>query len=184
MIPFDENEHIVLELRRHWFTILNHILFLFVIALAPVIIVTFLVRLFGIEMVTQLLVLLLFLWSLWLIVIWLFFCAEWTDYYLDMWIITNKRVIDINQHGLFSREMATVRLEYIQDVKIEVDGILATFLKLGNIHLQTAGEQREFSLESAYMPEKAKHAINSILDHKEEKPQKVAVHEGGENLTK
>jgi len=182
MIPFDENEEIIIELRRHWFSIMNYTLVLFVVAIAPVIAGTFLIRFFEIVLTTQLLVLGLFLWSIWLIGAWVVLFIELTDFYLDMWIVTNKRVIDINQRGLFNRDMATVRLEHIQDVKIEVVGIIATFLHLGDIHLQTAGEEREFSLEGAYKPEIAKQAINNILDERSKEMQMVTVEKQIDNV--
>jgi uncharacterized membrane protein YdbT with pleckstrin-like domain len=175
MIPFDDNEEIIIELRRHWFSILNYVVILFLAAIAPAIAGVFLVRFFEIVMTQQLLILSLFLWSIWLIGAWVMLFIEWTDFYLDMWIVTNKRVIDINQKGLFNREMATVRIEHIQDVKIEVSGIIPTFLQLGNIHLQTAGEIREFSLDSAYKPEIAKQVINRLIDEKSDETRMVSV---------
>lgn len=175
MIPFDENEKIEYELRRHWFSILNYGLVVFIVAIAPLFAATFLVRTFEILMTTQLLVLSLFIWSLWLVGAWVVFFIEWTDFYLDIWIVTNKRIIDIDQMGLFKREIATVRIENIQDVKIEVSGIIATFLKLGDIHLQTAGEQREFALDAAHKPEEAKQVINKLLEEKSKEMRIVQV---------
>ena len=71
----------------------------------------------------------------------------WADYYLDMWIITTERIIDINQLGLFSREISEIPLRHVQDVTIEVHGIIETFLKFGTIKIQTAGE-REFTIDT------------------------------------
>jgi hypothetical protein len=32
---------------------------------------------------------------------WLFFFFSFIDYYLDVWIITSERIIDIQQNGFF-----------------------------------------------------------------------------------
>ena len=63
----------------------------------------------------------------------------WTNYYLDVWTITNKRLIAIDQHGLFHRETASFRLERLQDMNVEINGIIATFLDYGILEAQTAG---------------------------------------------
>ncbi len=75
----------------------------------------------------------------WLILLFIFF-EIWLDYWLDAWIITNLRVISINQIGLFRRVYSEFSLSRIQDVSIETNGVLATFLGYGNIRIQTAGE--------------------------------------------
>ena len=77
-----------------------------------------------------------------LLIAFLFF--EWTDYYLDTWIITNKRIIDVEQNGLFDRHVAEIPLSRVQDITIEVKGIIETLLHFGTIRIQTAGERDFF----------------------------------------
>lgn len=64
---------------------------------------------------------------------------RWLDYYLDVWIITTQRIIDIEQRGLFNREISEISLERVQNVTVEIPGFLATVLKFGNLKIQTAG---------------------------------------------
>ena len=45
-----------------------------------------------------------------------FFFRAWLDYYLDIWVITDERIVNIEQKGLFSREISTQQLYRIQDV--------------------------------------------------------------------
>jgi len=73
------------------------------------------------------------------LILWLLFFFRWTDYYLDVWVLTNKRIFDVEQKGFFSRSMSVFRLERIEDITININGILATFLKYGDIHIHTAG---------------------------------------------
>lgn len=82
----------------------------------------------------------------------------WMDYYLDMWIITNERIIDIEQHGLFNREISEIPLHRVQDVTIQVRGIIETLLGFGTIRIQTAGE-REFDIRFVPHLYKAKDII-------------------------
>ena len=34
--------------------------------------------------------------ALWLLIGWILFWQFWTLYYMDMWVVTNKRLIDID----------------------------------------------------------------------------------------
>jgi uncharacterized membrane protein YdbT with pleckstrin-like domain len=98
-----------------------------------------------------------FLYSLWLLTLWLIFIAIFSDYYLDKWVITNKRVIDIEQRGFFARETSSVRFDKIQDVTVNVAGLIPTILNFGSISVQSAGVEQEFTLKDAPNP----------LNHKE-----------------
>lgn len=95
----------------------------------------------------------------WFLLVWISAFIIWTDYFLDVLVITNKRIINVEQKALFSREIASLRLEKIQDVTIDISGILATFLSFGNMRIQTAGEQEEFKIPFIRDPEFVKNMI-------------------------
>jgi len=166
ILTIEDDEVVVYELRRHWFDIVSVALFLFVIATLPFFLVMSLITSGGVILPAGVKIILLFLFTIWFLMMWIVFSIKWTDYYLDTWIITNKRVIDIDQQGLFRRDVAAVRIENIQDIKVRVFGVIPTLLKLGDIHLQTSGEAREFELERAMNPEDAKHVIQKLMDEK------------------
>ena len=84
----------------------------------------------------------------------------WIDYYLDMWIITSERIIDIEQTGLFRRQISEFMLDKVQDITVEIPDMIATFLKYGNLHIQTAGET-SFDIKQIHNVYEAK---NIILD--------------------
>jgi uncharacterized membrane protein YdbT with pleckstrin-like domain len=103
--------------------------------------------------------LLSFFGAVWALIIWMKLFGIWTDYYLDTWVITNKRIVDIEQKGFFRRHTGSFRMERIQDVTIEINGILATLLRFGDIHVQTAGESREFVIKGIPKPKRLKEEI-------------------------
>lgn len=76
--------------------------------------------------------------------IWLFGLTTFLDYFLDVWIVTDRRIIDIEQKALFSRTTAELELRRVQDVTAEVEGFAATFLDYGNVYIQTAAEKERF----------------------------------------
>jgi membrane protein YdbS with pleckstrin-like domain len=66
-------------------------------------------------------------------------------------VITNKHVVDVDQIGLFNREVSTLRLEEIQDVSAKINGPLQTMLGYGTLIIQTAGERENFVFD--YVPD-------------------------------
>ena len=75
------------------------------------------------------------------------------DFYYDVWIITNWRIIDCDQQGLFRRNISSIlNLDHIQDIQTTVVGIIKTVLDYGNIEVQTAAAKREFIFEDVAHP--------------------------------
>lgn len=90
---------------------------------------------------------------------WFFIFFNFIDYYLDIWIITNERIIDVQQHGFFSRVIAEHRLDRIQDVTSEVHGILPTVFKYGEVYVQTAGAKQRFKFHQVPKPEEIRNTV-------------------------
>lgn len=166
MIAFEQGEKIICTVRRHWWVLLSETLFLAVLLIVPpVFYEAFLIFIEKWHIaVAEFMAYFVFFYVLWLLIIWIVFFLIWTNYYLDVWIITNKRMIDVEQKGLFHREVSTFRLDRIQDVTIEVKGILGTFLKFGDVVVQTAGEHKAFIIRDAHKPEEVKQAIQAVHD--------------------
>ena len=161
MIEFQSDEKVILERRRHWLPFVMEGVSLFVAGTLPfltIIFSNFLPEALAVTVDTHQ-TLALFLATAWLLILWIIFFVAWTNYYLDVLIVTTKRVIDIEQTGLFARDQAEMRIENIQDIKVEIVGILASLLHFGNIHIQTAGVSKEFIIKNIRDPHSVKDAI-------------------------
>jgi hypothetical protein len=73
-------------------------------------------------------------------------------YYLNVQIVTNKRVVDITQNGLLSHTVSELELSHIEDVTTEVDGLLPTMLNFGDVFIQTAAEKERFVFSNIAKP--------------------------------
>jgi len=102
--------------------------------------------------------------------IWVFFFSEFTDYYLDIDIVTNDRVIDIVQKGLFGRSVAELDLTRVQDVKSTIKGIIPTMLDYGTVVVETAASQENFVFEQVPHPHQVRQRILEMaaLDRRKE----------------
>lgn len=94
---------------------------------------------------------LMYCYLLWLLGLFMALANFWTDYYLDLWAVTTRRVISVDQRGFFRRFISSFRLERLQDMNIEISGVIPTLLDFGTIEAQTAGGSNEEFI-SHYMP--------------------------------
>ena len=141
----EENEETILFIKRHWFIAFKHILFFILLALLPFILFYLLNN--GVINFDYSNAKSAFLYmgaSIYYLFIWLFFFNLMLDFYLDVWIVTNRRIISIEQRGLFARVIAEQRLARVQDVTSDVQGMFPTFFRYGTVHIQTAGAVSRF----------------------------------------
>ena len=137
-------EEILLVLHRHWFDILSQI-FLVLGMIAGLILSFFYLPFFFPNIETAFgSKLFSFVEVSLAMLIWLVLFIIWIDYYFDVWIITNRRIVNIEQKALFVRQVSELEIENIQDVTTEVKGVIPTFLNYGDVFVQTAAEKERF----------------------------------------
>lgn len=101
--------------------------------------------------------------SIYALSVWLFLFSAFLDYYLDLWIVTNDRIMNVEQHGLFGRTVSELDLSNIQDVTSEIKGIFATIFNYGNVHIQTAAEEKRFVFEQVPNPHEIRKTILDLV---------------------
>ena len=79
-------------------------------------------------------------------------------------MVTNERVINVDQRRLFSRRVSEVRLAQVQDITSEVEGFLHTFFKFGDINLQTAAESGKFTFKNIPNPDNVRETILKLME--------------------
>ncbi len=174
MLNLDTNEHVLLEVRKHWFVLTGTITVLFVLAIAPAIFSSVishfvpisLSAVSGVSVGT-------FFYCLWLLCLLAYFFIHWTNYYLDVWFITEKRIISIDQVSIFHRKISNLGLDKIQDVSIEQKGFMQSTMKFGDILVKTAAEgDTGFYLKDAEDPDRVREIIFShhVYEHEKAKP--------------
>lgn len=176
MIEIDNNERILRVVRKHWFVLLGDLFLLIVCLIVPI------VFLFALHL-SPLGTLLRwqgspamaegFLMTVWLFIVWMIGWTLWTNYYLDVLIVTNKRIFTIEQDGLFRRISSSFRIDRIQNTTVNQKGVLQTLLDFGTIRLETAGESEDFVGTFIANPYDIKKFINELQDATLDKSQLV-----------
>lgn len=67
-------------------------------------------------------------------------------------VLTNQHIIQITQLGLFNRRVSQLSLAKVQDVSSTTNGLLATIFGFGDITVETAGEEENFSFHQLADP--------------------------------
>lgn len=107
--------------------------------------------------------LLVILMSVYFLTVWLVFFTSFIDYYLDFWIVTDDRILNVEQH-LFARTISELDLYKIQDVTGESMGFLQTMFNYGNVYVQTAGEVERFIFEEVPNPREVARKIMELSE--------------------
>jgi len=166
----EPGEHVVKEARKHWFLFLGELLpyaILIVIpfalpkllALAPP--VAQYAAFFTYQTILTRAVL-----GIWLLVIWTSAWGVFTRYFLNVWVLTNHRIVDVKQRRYFYREVSSLFLSRVQDVTTNVTGVLSSLLGVGDIKVQTAAEDVEFVMRGIPHPEQMRDLVLKYVSTK------------------
>jgi hypothetical protein len=166
-LELEPGEEISQIIRSHWFVIVSQLTGVIMIAIIPIFLLTVLLNLPSTLNVFALPFEKYPAHITFFITVWLLFSTMsgfmvWTMYNFNLWIVTNRRLITIKQNGFFRRQVGAFRLERLQDVEYQINGLVQTFFDFGTVSAQTAGEsEAEFRSGGLPHPE----AIQSLIQH-------------------
>jgi hypothetical protein len=157
-----EGEYIVLWIEKHWIKYIRSLSIILVAGIIPGAITTSVtLMLVGTDtVVTNIIFLFLSLYELFVL---LYAYIVLISDILDLFIVTNERIVDITQANLLERTISDTPLDNIQDVSASCKGFLPTILNFGSITVQTAGKTAEFTMNLIPDPfEKSKKILELI----------------------
>jgi len=111
--------------------------------------------------------------GLWLLIVWTSAWGTFTRYYLNAWVLTSQRIVNIKQRRFFSREVSSLFLSRVQDVTSDVTGVLSSLLDIGNIKVQSAGEEQEFFMLGIARPEMMRDLILKYVPEEDQEKSSV-----------
>lgn len=91
----------------------------------------------------------------------LLFAPGWIAWFYSIFIVTDQRLIQITQKGLFHRSVVDIGLNQIQMVNYEVAGLQETLLGFGTIMMQTY--LGDLVIHNVHHPAKIQKKLLSIL---------------------
>ncbi len=130
----DDDEEIILVLRRHWFTNLSWIIIALLMIFIPF--VTSLPPFFALIPPRLNTTLVIF----WYLLTFAIAFEQFLSWYFNVFIITEERVIDIDFYNLIDKKISEAKISMIQDVTSVVGGVSQTLFNYGTVLIQTAAE--------------------------------------------
>ncbi len=100
-----------------------------------------------------------FLITILFLLFWNVFFLIFSMYYLDCWIVTDQRTVHTELKGVFNRYVSSIYHHRIQDVSVDIGGILGTYFNFGDVQIQTAGKFRKFVFKMVPDPHETKTTI-------------------------
>ena len=155
----DDDEEILLFLKRHLVTNSPWIFKAILASLVPLLFLIFL-SFFGVilpEDYTFTLVLFYYLMLLGYIFV------QFISWFFNITFVTNQRVVDIDFSQLVFESVAATKLPQLEDVSYHQVGVLASVFDYGDVTVQTAGKASNFLFAQVPHPEKVVHLINNLI---------------------
>lgn len=151
------DEKILMYVRRHWIFLIADLFRIFILFILPALVIWIFqfmgfipdFNIFGVTFIS-LTDILVYMWG---IFCWLMVAEKFTDYSLDFWVVTNKRIVESELIKLFNRKLSTLELQDIEDITIQNAGFFSNYFGYGTLAVQTAGTKTEFQAEKIAKPE-------------------------------
>lgn len=147
-----EGEKVIGLIRKHWASFIIPVIKVIFFLVLPLFFMSILFAHFwG--------VLIFFLWEATVLA---YAIHSWIIWYFDCFIITDQRIVDIDQRNVFSREVSETSLTKIQDVTYKMEGVLATLFNYGTVIVQTAGNIPKIEMNFVFDPKSVQELIVNL----------------------
>jgi len=159
----EDKEDIVLFLRQHIIVLFPSVFLTVLLTIAPLILVPFLLRFLHlpVSIPPQYFVVGTVFWYVMTFGVSIMSFLRW---YYNIYIVTDKRIVDIDFLHLLYKEFSEARLEKIQDLNFRSGGIFAAFFDYGDVFVETAGETPNIEFLSVPKPAKVVETISQLLE--------------------
>jgi membrane protein YdbS with pleckstrin-like domain len=92
-----------------------------------------------------------------------YFFENFLSWYFNSYIVTNKRVVDIDFYGITHRRFSEAPLRNIEDVTNQISGFGQIVFHYGDVSIQTAAEAREITFENVPNPDRVQDTLSDLI---------------------
>lgn len=162
-IDLHDNEEIILKVRQHWVLLLWPITkFLVVAAVGGTVLYFFKDSLDGLIFILLMIT--------WLLIAFDLAMHDFFRWYLNLYVVTNKRIINVTHRTIFKRQITEASLSNVQDVTHQTLGFISMLLNYGDVVVQTAGHQPLINFKTIGSPRRIhKEIVKLTSNHQNQK---------------
>ncbi len=108
--------------------------------------------------------------ALWLLFWSAYLFINFLNWFYNVHIVTNWRIVDMDFTGFLHRDITEAPLRTVQDVTHQISGFMPVLFNFGHVIIQTAGENQQIDFHDVPKPAKAADIISDLVTtlHKEE----------------
>ncbi|OGC48319.1 hypothetical protein A3F07_01170 [candidate division WWE3 bacterium RIFCSPHIGHO2_12_FULL_38_15] len=99
----------------------------------------------------------------WYLFLFGFVFANYINWYFNIYLITNKKIIDMDFVGILYKNISEAPLSNIEDVTSNISGAFGTIFNIGHVLIQTAGEKTEFEFYNVSNPSKVRDILSDFV---------------------
>lgn len=99
----------------------------------------------------------------WYLMIFGFVLFNYFNWFFNVYIISNKKVLDFDFYGLTYKSISETTLGNVEDVTAKINGPINMIFNIGDVFIQTAGETNEFDFESVDDPGKVRDVLADMV---------------------
>lgn len=157
----EQDERIILFLRRHFITNLPWLLTTAVLILLPIFFAGFLSQLTESLLLPErfLFILLVFYY----LIVFAYAFINFITWFYAISLITEKEIVDVDFSDIIYHNVATTKLNLIEDVDYTQTGILQSFFDFGDVYVQTAGNKPNFDFLGIPKPKAVASIVHNLI---------------------
>lgn len=159
----EAEEEVILFLRQHTIVLLPAILLVLILLLTPFFVIPFLLQFLQLPVAIPPRYFVVGT-AFWYVMTFGVAIMSFLRWYYNIYIVTNKRVVDIDFIHLLYKEFSEARLDKVQDLNFKSGGIFAAFFDYGDVYVETAGEAPNIDFLAVPKPAKVVETISELLE--------------------
>lgn len=152
----EDEEQIILFLRKHFITNIPWIFISFVMFLTPTVVMTT-----GILETVPANFRFIFM-MIWYLVSVAYTLESFLTWFFNVYIITDERIVDVDFYNLTYKEVSDANLDKIEDVTYKMGGVIRTIFNYGDVLIQTAAEVTNFDFLAVPYPDKVVKVLQDL----------------------
>lgn len=165
LVHQEEDEHIELFLRQHWVTNIPWIFTAIIGILVPLflpLIKGFILSIVTFSVPTDIYISFIILWYMFI----LFYIIEsFLHWYLNIYIVTNKHLVDIIFWNLLYRDTTEVRITDVESAKTHIRGVLGPLFNFGDVVIETAAKGQSIQFLQIPKPDIVAERIQDLQEN-------------------
>lgn len=99
----------------------------------------------------------------WYLITTAFVLEGFLNWFFNVYIITNQRVVDIDFYNLIYKEVSDTKIDKVQDVTYKMGGVIRTLFNYGDVFIQTAGTHPNFEFLAVPQPNRVAKILQDLI---------------------